>query len=156
MGLIFIEMSCNWTSVLLMKILCSVMCFKGTGCLAYFYFTTRTMKYIWKAWQHPSGCQKQLWRTIKQMWSTFLLFGYVHYMQLYICIVCQPCFFVNFDDIQSQGSWVYYTHCPPPEGICIGVEVWVDVFLCQVHEEGGKDQDQETYVPSGNQLLRES
>lgn len=45
------------------------------------------------------------------------------------------------------------THNPPPEGVCISVEVWVDVFLCQVDEEGGKDQDQETYVPGCDQLL---
>lgn len=47
------------------------------------------------------------------------------------------------------------THSPPPEGVCIGVEVCVAVFLCQVDKEGGKDQDQETYVPGCNQLLRE-
>lgn len=47
------------------------------------------------------------------------------------------------------------THSPPPEGVCIGAEVCVDVFLCQVDKEGGKDQDQETYVPGCNQLLRE-
>lgn len=47
------------------------------------------------------------------------------------------------------------THSPPPEGVRIGVEVCVDIFLCKVDQEGGKDQDQETDVPGCDQLLRE-
>lgn len=89
---------------------------------------------------------------------------------LIFCIACCPfvshlsLFVHNIDDkstilfLQPQrpsACALCSTHSPPPEGVCIGVEVCVDVFLCQVDQEGGKDQDQETYIPSCNQLLGE-
>lgn len=55
--------------------------------------------------------------------------------------------------VKGNNIFSASTHSPPPEGVCIGVEVCVDVFLCEVDQEGGKDQDQETYIPSCNQLL---
>lgn len=58
---------------------------------------------------------------------------------------------LNETSAKHRGS----THSPPPEGVSIGVEVCVDIFLCKVDQEGGKDQDQETDVPGCNQLLRE-
>lgn len=47
------------------------------------------------------------------------------------------------------------THSSPPEGVCIGAKIWVDVFLSQVDKERGKDEDEETYVPGCDQLLRD-
>ncbi len=90
-------------------------------------------------------------------------------MPLYVCcsLVSYLSLFVNEAILMTKVKHYFFshrdlvhlcalcsTHSPPPEGVCIGVEVYIDVFLCQVDEEGGKDQDQETYVPGCNQHLR--
>lgn len=56
--------------------------------------------------------------------------------------------------MRTTGLTLCSTHSPPPEGVCIGVEVCVAVLLCQVDKEGGEDQHQKADVPSSNQLLR--
>lgn len=39
------------------------------------------------------------------------------------------------------------THQASPEGISIGLEHFVVLFLCQIDQEGGQDQAQEANVP---------
>lgn len=69
---------------------------------------------------------------------------------MYECVCI--CFISSTDTSCASCS----THSPPPERVCIGVKICVDVLLCQVDKEGGKDQDQKAYVPSSNQLLRDT
>lgn len=54
----------------------------------------------------------------------------------------------------DQVGFLGHTHRAPPQRVCVGGKLLVELVLHQVDEERGEDEDQEADVPGRHQLLR--